>query len=98
MAGSDALFDTSVVNQPQSPGCSALSVIIRRTKLDSPPSHHSSVLCPPKLSTGLGSFRSPRFRRFRNVPDAASSGERWNGGLHIDAANVSPGLTTPRKI
>jgi len=52
---------------------------------------------PPTFRTARVSCLPPRWRRFRRFPSAASSAEAWNGGLHIERSNTSPGVTTPAK-
>src|SRR5690606_36012164 len=73
--------DTSAVNQPTCAPYCTLSSIIRVKNASSPPSHHSSLLCPPKLRFTEAS--SPfKLRHLRLDWASASCCDLKNGGLH----------------
>ncbi|MCY1175110.1 hypothetical protein D9M73_153340 [compost metagenome] len=99
-AGTLPALETSELNHNTRSGTCALCAAMRLRNAASPPSHQSSLLCPPKFSTG--SLRDgsclPRFFHLRRLPLWASSAEEWKGGLHMLSSKRSPSSSRPRKI
>ncbi|MNP47789.1 hypothetical protein D3C76_1418630 [compost metagenome] len=100
MPGRLLALDTRLVNHSTCCAYCTLSPISCVTKRLSPPSHHSSLFCPPKLSTGsfrLGSCL-PRFFHLRWLPRVASSREAWKGGLHRVRSKRSSACSKPLRM